>query len=76
MVAGSVAVAAPSADRGEDRDAVFASVHVAPEFLPGLVTGHAGGVGTLRVDQHHVSEAVVMELRGHRQHGLPVFGAN
>ena len=42
------------------------------EALPGAIAGHAGGVGSLAHDQHHIGRAVVVEAGSHRQHASPV----
>src|ERR671933_1288242 len=47
--------------RGEDRDRLFALLHLPPEGLPRLIAGHAGGVRALAEYQQDVIWAVGVE---------------
>src|SRR5579864_1081127 len=61
---------------GEDSDAVLPAADVAADALPGAVAGHAGRVGPLMQDKHHVGRAVVVEAGGDGEHAGPVVAAH
>ena len=53
-----VDVSATTRDRGENRDTGLTTTDPAPKLAPRLISGDAGGGGSLRRDQTLISEAV------------------